>query len=216
MFGKKKNDEEQIRPAEQASFAPTAQYAATQPPQLQSTPQPEVKVFLESEIIYDDVEEPELIEEEPELLEEPEELIEEEELEPLDEIEDLEELGEELSEDVEEEASADELEELEEPEELVDEEPEEKPAEEPAPEEQEPEVVYQVDQVDDEEYVKPAKLVKLPSLIDYMLSMHLSKPMRMNFAMLLLKQYNKYKEIPEEKAILVDCLKKVMNDLMHA
>ncbi len=63
---------------------------------------------------------------------------------------------------------------------------------------------------------KPAgtpKLAKLPGLIDLILTKNLSKSVRMNFAMLLLKQYNKYKNFPEEKAILIECLKKLIASL---
>ena len=60
---------------------------------------------------------------------------------------------------------------------------------------------------------KPAKLAKLPSLIDVMLMMDLSRSVKINFAMLLLQQYGKYKNAPKEKAIIVDCLKKIIADL---
>ncbi len=61
--------------------------------------------------------------------------------------------------------------------------------------------------------VGTSKLAKLPSLIDLMLTMNLSKSVRMNFAALLLKQYNKYKNFPEEKAILIKCLQKLIASL---
>ena len=63
---------------------------------------------------------------------------------------------------------------------------------------------------------KPAKLAQLPLLIDFMLSMNLSRSIKMNFASLLLMQYNKYKDVPEEKAILVECLKKLIADIAQA
>lgn len=65
----------------------------------------------------------------------------------------------------------------------------------------------------DERPVGTSKLAKLPSLIDLMLTMNLSKSVRMNFAALLLKQYNKYKNFPEEKAILIKCLQKLIASL---
>jgi len=68
---------------------------------------------------------------------------------------------------------------------------------------------------EDDELVKPAKLVNLPNLVNYMLSLNLSKSMKMNVAMLLLSTYNKFKDIPAEKAILVKCIKKVMAALMN-
>ena len=89
------------------------------------------------------------------------------------------------------------------------------PATAPSAEQQE-EVVYVVDgPEEDDEIVKPAKLVKLPNLVDYMLSLNMSKQMKMNVAMLLLSDYNKFKEIPEEKKIIVSCMKKIMQSLIQ-
>ena len=90
-----------------------------------------------------------------------------------------------------------------------------KPATAPSAEQQE-EVVYVVDGPEaDDEIVKPAKLVKLPNLVDYMLSLNMSKQMKMNVAMLLLSAYNKFKEIPEERKIIVNCMKKIMQSLIQ-
>ncbi len=82
---------------------------------------------------------------------------------------------------------------------------------------QEEEVVYVVDgpTEDDDEIVKPAKLVKLPNLVDYMLSQNMSKKMKINIATLLLSAYAKYKDIPAEKKIVVQCMSKVMRSLMQ-
>ncbi len=82
---------------------------------------------------------------------------------------------------------------------------------------QEEEVVYVVDgpTEEDDEIVKPAKLVKLPNLVDYMLSQNMSKKMKMNIATLLLSAYNKYKDIPEEKKIVIQCMQKVMASLIQ-
>lgn len=87
----------------------------------------------------------------------------------------------------------------------------------PAQAEQEEEVVYVVDgpTEDDDEIVKPAKLVKLPNLVDYMLSQNMSKKMKINIATLLLTAYNKYKNIPEEKKIVIQCMTKVMRSLVQ-
>lgn len=86
-----------------------------------------------------------------------------------------------------------------------------------APQEQKEEVVYVVDgpSEDDDEIVKPAKLVKLPNLVDYMLSQNMSKQMKINIATLLLSTYNKYKDIPAEKKIVVQCMAKVMRSLIQ-
>ncbi len=89
------------------------------------------------------------------------------------------------------------------------------PATAPSAEQQE-EVVYVVDgPEEDDEIVKPAKLVKLPNLVDYMLSLNMSKQMKMNVAMLLLSAYNKFKDIPEERKIIVNCMKKIMLSLIQ-
>lgn len=89
------------------------------------------------------------------------------------------------------------------------------PATAPSAEQQE-EVVYVVDgPEEDDEIVNPAKLVKLPNLVDYMLSLNMSKQMKMNVAMLLLSAYNKFKEIPEERKIIVNCMKKIMQSLIQ-
>lgn len=123
---------------------------------------------------------------------------------------DLEELPEfeELLDEPEEEAiTEEEEEEQEEPQAPVD----------PQPAQQEEEVVYVVDgpTEDDDEIVKPAKLVKLPNLVDYMLSQNMSKKMKINIATLLLSAYAKYKDIPAEKKIVVQCMAKVMRSLMQ-
>lgn len=112
---------------------------------------------------------------------------------------------------------AQETEETEETEESEDEQVEEEPAvEQGATDEQQEEVVYVVDgPEEDDEIVKPAKLVKLPNLVDYMLSLNMSKQMKMNVAMLLLAAYNKFKDIPEERKIIVKCMTKIMQALMQ-
>lgn len=83
-------------------------------------------------------------------------------------------------------------------------------------EQSEEEVVYVVDgPEEDDEIVKPAKLVKLPNLVDYMLSLNMSKQMKMNVAMLLLGAYKKFKDIPEERKIVVKCMAKIMQSLIQ-
>lgn len=83
-----------------------------------------------------------------------------------------------------------------------------------AQEDSEPEVVYVVDgDEDDEEQVKPAKLVKLPNLVDYMLSKNMPKAMKIQIATMLISTYNKFKDSKEDRKIVVSCLAKVMRDL---
>lgn len=80
--------------------------------------------------------------------------------------------------------------------------------------EEEPEVVYVVDGDDDEDVdVKPAKLVKLPNLVDYMLSKNMPKAMKIQIATMLMSTYKKFEHSPEDRKIVVQCLGKVMADL---
>lgn len=84
-----------------------------------------------------------------------------------------------------------------------------------AQEDEEPEVVYVVegDDEDDDEHVKPAKLVKLPNLVDYMLSKNMPKAMKIQIATMLIGTYNKFKDSKEDRKIVVSCISKVMRDL---
>lgn len=80
--------------------------------------------------------------------------------------------------------------------------------------EEEPEVVYVVEgDEEDEETVKPAKLVKLPNLVDYMLTKNMPKSMKIQIASMLIATYNKFKDSKEDRKIVVSCLGKVMSDL---
>ncbi len=82
--------------------------------------------------------------------------------------------------------------------------------------EDEPEVVYVVDgDEDEEEHVKPAKLVKLPNLVDYMLSKNMPKAMKIQIATMLIGTYNKFKDSKEDRKIVIQCLTKVMRDLQN-
>lgn len=116
-----------------------------------------------------------------------------------------------------EETVGEDAQETEETEESEDEQVEEEPAvEQGATDEQQEEVVYVVDgPEEDDEIVKPAKLVKLPNLVDYMLAQNMSKQMKINIATLLLSTYNKYKDIPAEKKIVIQCMAKVMRSLVQ-
>lgn len=82
-----------------------------------------------------------------------------------------------------------------------------------AKEDDEPEVVYVVDDEDEEENAKPAKLVKLPNLVDYMLSKNMPRQMKIQIATMLIGAYNKFKDSKEDRKIVISCLGKVMRDL---
>ena len=83
-------------------------------------------------------------------------------------------------------------------------------------EDEEPEVVYVVDgEEDDDEHVKPAKLVKLPNLVDYMLSKNMPRAMKIQIATMLIGTYKKFENSKEDRKIVVGCLAKVMRDLQE-
>lgn len=168
----------------------------------------------------------EAIEPQTEEVEETEPIREEESVEESAEAEEAqeeraEENVEEASEESDEEqAPADEentdgVEEAEEAEESEDEAEEDETAnEEGESEESEPEVVYVVDgEEEDDEVVKPAKLVKLPNLVDYMLSKNMPKAMKIQIAGMLIGTYKKFENSKEDRKIVVQCLTKVMRDL---
>lgn len=144
--------------------------------------------------------------------------------EPVEETQETEEADEQVEEASEEsdeeqaptdEESTDGVEEVEEAEESEDEAEEDETAnEEGESEENEPEVVYVVDgEEEDDEVVKPAKLVKLPNLVDYMLSKNMPKAMKIQIAGMLIGTYKKFENSKEDRKIVVQCLTKVMRDL---
>ncbi len=231
MFGKKKKQaqlEAEQAKAEALKLEEEKEESSELPLEQDEQPQEE-KIFFESELI-DDEEDNDALPKEYEAIayilkqETGEDLV----ALPVDD---------EPSEEVEEAPLT--LEEVEEeaPLELVEEEPEQAPVEDalelvedeeveteeetPAPtapvaQPDKEEVVYVVDgPEDDDELVKPAKLVKLPNLVDYMLAQNMSKQMKINIATLLLSAYNKYKDIPEEKKIVIQCMIKVMRSLVQ-
>lgn len=77
------------------------------------------------------------------------------------------------------------------------------------------EVVYSVDRVDEEAEAKPAKLIKLPNLMDYIINANVSTKVKIQVAVMLVGAYNKFKDIPEEKKILKDCMKKIIRSLQQ-
>ena len=135
-----------------------------------------------------------------------------------EETEEVEQDVEDGSEDTDEEQDAveeqeDEQVEDESEEEQTEDESEEQEAQEEA-EESDPEVVYVVDgDEEDDEVVKPAKLVKLPNLVDYMLSKNMPKAMKLQIASMLIATYKKFENSKEDRKIVVQCLTKVMRDL---
>lgn len=241
MFGKKKK-QAQLEAERARQLALEQEQAEKQHPVEEPKPEEE-KIFLESEIIEDDdtAQEGELeavayaekqdkgedlvavpvddvVEEKTEQQAETVEEVKCEETPVQEEIEQSEQVETPAPEPVEDEKVEETVDEdAQETEESGDEQVEEEPAvEQGATDEQQEEVVYVVDgPEEDDEIVKPAKLVKLPNLVDYMLSLNMSKQMKMNVAMLLLAAYKKYKDIPEERKIIVKCMTKIMQALMQ-
>ncbi len=77
-------------------------------------------------------------------------------------------------------------------------------------------VVYVVDdEEEEEEYVQPSKLSKLSNLTDYMLAQNMSRKVKMQVATMLIGVYNKFKDNPDDKKIIIDCLKKVIFSLQE-
>lgn len=236
MFGKKRK-QAQLEAERARQLALEKEQEEKQHPAVEQQPEQE-KIFLESEIIDDDdaAQEGELeavaYDQKQDagdalVAESVDETAEQEHEQPIEDVvkevtdaqepaqsepkqETVEEPAEEPVQEATEEVVEDTQELAEEPEQDAQE-----PATAPSAEQQE-EVVYVVDgPEEDDEIVKPAKLVKLPNLVDYMLSLNMSKQMKINVAMLLLSAYNKFKEIPEERKIIVNCMKKIMQSLIQ-
>lgn len=171
----------------------------------------------ETEAVEETVEEPEEQESEESPVEESTEEVKEQETESVDEAtDDSESEQEEIAKDedvktAETEDSVDDVEN-----EDAEETDENEDGEETQAEDEEPEVVYVVDgDEDDDEHVKPAKLVKLPNLVDYMLSKNMPRAMKIQIATMLIGTYKKFENSKEDRKIVVGCLAKVMRDLQE-
>lgn len=161
----------------------------------------------ETEAVEETVEETEEQESEESPAEESTEEVEEQETESVDTTDDSESEQEEIAEDEDVETA--------ETEDAV-EDVENEDVEEAQTEDEEPEVVYVVDgDEDDDEHVKPAKLVKLPNLVDYMLSKNMPRAMKIQIATMLIGTYKKFENSKEDRKIVVSCLTKVMRDLQE-
>lgn len=171
----------------------------------------------ETEAVEETVEESEEQESEESPVEERTEEVKEQETESVDEATDDSESGqEEIAED--EDVKTAETEDLVDDVENEDAEEtdENEDGEETQAEDEEPEVVYVVDgDEDDDEHVKPAKLVKLPNLVDYMLSKNMPRAMKIQIATMLIGTYKKFENSKEDRKIVVGCLAKVMRDLQE-
>ena len=79
----------------------------------------------------------------------------------------------------------------------------------------EPIIQYVVDgpMDDDDEIVKPAQLVKMPNLVDYMIAQNASPKLKMNIVNRLMASYKRFENSEEDKKIIDDCIRKLMADL---
>lgn len=197
---------------EQVEEEPVAEESVEEP-----TEESEPVEDTETEAVEETVEESEEQESEESPVEESTEEVKEQETESVDEAtDDSESEQEEIAEDedvktAETEDPVDDVEN-----EDAEETDENEDGEETQAEDEEPEVVYVVDgDEDDDEHVKPAKLVKLPNLVDYMLSKNMPRAMKIQIATMLIGTYKKFENSKEDRKIVVGCLAKVMRDLQE-
>lgn len=204
------NEEEQID--EQEETAAVEESEQSEPAEQEETEEPQIEEADEDN--SEDVEEENTASEETEASEDVGDVEEGEQTEEAVEESTTDDVTEENVEDSAEEDVASEEEQSEDESEEEQSETESEEIQE-AQEDEEPEVVYVVegDDEDDDEHVKPAKLVKLPNLVDYMLSKNMPKAMKIQIATMLIGTYNKFKDSKEDRKIVVSCLSKVMRDL---
>lgn len=197
---------------EQVEEEPVAEESVEEPAE-----ESEPVADTETEAVEETVEEPEEQESEESPVEESTEEVKEQETESVDEAtDDSESEQEEIAEDedVETAETEDPVDDVEN--EDAEETDENEDGEETQAEDEEPEVVYVVDgDEDDDEHVKPAKLVKLPNLVDYMLSKNMPRAMKIQIATMLIGTYKKFENSKEDRKIVVGCLAKVMRDLQE-
>lgn len=197
---------------EQVEEEPVAEESVEEPAE-----ESEPVADTETEAVEETVEEPEEQGSEESPVEESTEEVKEQETESVDEATDeseseQEEIAE--DEDVKTAETEDPVDDVEN--EDAEETDENEDGEETQAEDEEPEVVYVVDgDEDDDEHVKPAKLVKLPNLVDYMLSKNMPRAMKIQIATMLIGTYKKFENSKEDRKIVVGCLAKVMRDLQE-
>ena len=73
-----------------------------------------------------------------------------------------------------------------------------------------------IDYVEDDEYVKPAKLVKLPNLVDYVIATNPSPTMLINVSRLMLMARSKFEHSQEDRRIVDNCIGKLIVALHNA
>lgn len=78
------------------------------------------------------------------------------------------------------------------------------------------EIVEEYEDLDEgDEDVKAPRLSKLPHLVDYALTLNMSRGNKIKMAQLMFQAYAVFKDSPENKPIVINCLAKVMKSLME-
>ena len=78
------------------------------------------------------------------------------------------------------------------------------------------EIVEEYEDLDEgDEDVKAPRLSKLPHLVDYALTLNMSRGNKIKMAQLMFQAYAVFKDSPENKPIVLNCLAKVMKSLME-
>ena len=78
------------------------------------------------------------------------------------------------------------------------------------------EIVEEYEDLDEgDEDVKAPRLSKLPHLVDYALTLNMSRGNKIKMAQLMFQAYAVFKNSPENKPLVINCLAKVMKSLME-
>lgn len=78
------------------------------------------------------------------------------------------------------------------------------------------EIVEEYEDLDEgDEDVKAPRLSKLPHLVDYALTLNMSRGNKIKMAQLMFQAYAVFKNSPENKPIVINCLAKIMKSLME-
>ena len=86
----------------------------------------------------------------------------------------------------------------------------------PAPAYSNQEIVEEYEDLDEgDEDIKAPRLSKLPHLMDYALTLNMSRGNKIKMAQLMFQAYAVFKNSPENKPIVINCLAKIMKSLME-
>jgi hypothetical protein len=86
----------------------------------------------------------------------------------------------------------------------------------PAPAYSNQEIVEEYEDLDEgDEDIKAPRLSKLPHLMDYALTLNMSRGNKIKMAQLMFQAFAVFKNSPENKPIVINCLAKIMKSLME-